>query len=160
MPERGADMFVAIGSRKMEKAPLVTSGVYLAMVRCTGAEVAAMPMLSDATAVRVCRPSAKVKGPVVKRKGLAGILRSNVPPSKNDMFVTVPSVSVTSAPMVMLSVFPKAAWSGGFVMVTLSVGFVAPTDIFTMLDVAERPPLSVATAVSAWLPAAKVAVTV
>src|SRR5437773_12435692 len=113
-------MLVAIGTRKTEKAPLVTAGVYLAMVRCTGAEVAVVPALSEATAVRVCRPSAKVKGAVVKRNGLTETLRSKPAPSKNDTLVTAPFVSVTLAPMVKVSVLPKMELSGGLVMVTLS----------------------------------------
>src|SRR5258705_8707445 len=138
-------MLVAMGTRKREKAPLVTSGVYVAMVRWTGAEVAAAPKLSEATAVRVCKPRAKVKGPVEKRYGLVETLRSKTAPSKNDTLVTEPFVSVTSASTVTLSVLPKTELSGGLVMVTLSVGFVTLTAIFTTPDLAERPPLSAAT---------------
>ena len=105
-------MLVAMGSRKTEKAPLVTAGVYLATVRRTGAEVAAAPKLSNATAVRVCRPRVKVKGGVEKRNGLTETLRSKTAPLKNETLVTVPCVSVTSAPRVTLSVLPKTELSG------------------------------------------------
>src|ERR1041385_8405146 len=149
-------MLVATDGRKRENAPLVTSGVYLAMVKCTGPDVAAAPMSSETTAVSVCKPSAKANWPVVKRYGLLVILRSKTAPSKDATFVILPCVSLASAPIVMLSVLPKTELAGGLVIVTLSAGFVALTKIFTTLDVVERPPLSVATEVSAWLPAAKV----
>src|SRR5512137_2488773 len=128
-------MLVATGNRKRERAPFVTWGVYLAMVRWTGAEVAAAPTLSRATAVRVCKPRLKVKGAVVKRKGLAETLRSRTAPLKNETLVTAPTVSVTSAPIVMLSVLPKTELSAGLVMVTLSVEFVTLTAILTTLEV-------------------------
>src|SRR5262249_14849561 len=126
-------MFVATGKRKTENGPLVTAGVYAAIVRCTGADVAEAPALSRATAVSVCNPSANVNGDVVKRNGLALTLRNKTAPSKNDTLVTVPPVSVTSAPMTYVSVLPKTELFGGLVMVTLNVVF-ALKDIFTTLD--------------------------
>jgi hypothetical protein len=45
-------------------------------------------------------------------------------------------------------------------MVTLGGRWPELTSIFTTADVVERPPSSVATAVSAWFPESKVAVTV
>src|SRR5512142_3318261 len=129
-------MLVATGSRKREIAPLVTCGVYRATVRCTGAEVAAAPRLSVATAVSVCKPSAKVNGAVEKRYGLAETLRSNTARSKNWTFVTVPTPLVTEAPMVTLSVLPKTELSGGLVRVTLGGVFATLAVTFTTLDVA------------------------
>src|ERR1039457_2443170 len=108
-------MLVATVSRKREKAPLVTSGVYLAMVMCTGAEVPVTPRLSEATAVTVCKPNA----PIETLYGLVVRLPSDTSPSKNWTFVTLPSGSLADAPMVMVSVLPKLKLSGGLVMVTL-----------------------------------------
>src|SRR5664279_3998507 len=153
-------MLVAMGSRKREKAPLVSSGRYLATVMCTGAEVAAAPRSSDATAVIICQPSAKPNAPIETLYGLVERLPSDTSPSKNWTFVTVPSVSLADAPMVMVSVLPKTELSGGLVIVTLGGVFPPLTVTFTTLDVEERPRLSVTTAVSAWLPVARLAVTV
>src|ERR1039458_2315572 len=112
-------MLVATVSRNREKAPLVTAGVYLATVTCTGAEVVVAPRLSEATAVTVCKPSAKPNGPIETIYGLLARLPSDTLPSKNWTFVTVPSESLAEAPMVMVSVLPKEELSGGLVMVTL-----------------------------------------
>src|ERR1035438_7775687 len=152
-------MLVATVSRKREKAPLVTSGVYLAMVMCTGAEVPVTPRLSEATAVTVCKPSAKPNAPIETLYGLVVRLPSDTSPSKNWTFVTLPSGSLADAPMVMVSVLPKLKLSGGLVMVTLGGMLATLTVTLTTVDVVERPALSVATAVSAWLPAANVLVT-
>jgi len=40
--------------------PFVIAGSYLATVACTGAEIVVAPRLSEATAVRVCVPSASL----------------------------------------------------------------------------------------------------
>ena len=61
---------------------------------------------------------------------------------------------------VTVSVLPKTELSAGLVMATVGGTFAALTEMFTMADVVERPPLSEATAVSAWLPAEKVVVMV
>src|SRR5512140_3696111 len=134
-----------MGCRKMAMSPFVIAGRYLATVKCTGAEVVLAPRLSEATAVSVCKPSAKVNGAVEKLYGLAETLRSNTAPSKNWTFVTLPSVSLAEAPMVTLSVLPKTELSGGLVIDTLGGTFTAPTVTLTTLDVVERPRLSVAT---------------
>jgi hypothetical protein len=102
--------------------PFVIAGRYLATVKCTGAEVAVRPTLSDATAVSVCKPSAKVNAAVEKLYGLVEILRSNTSPSKNWTLVTLPAVSLAEAPMVTLAVLPKTEFSAGLVIVTLSGG--------------------------------------
>src|ERR1017187_3329942 len=152
-------MLVATLSRKREKAPLVTSGVYLATISCTGAEVVVAPRLSESTAVTVCKPSAKPNGPIETVYGLVVRLPSDTSPSKNWTFVTLPSGSLAEAWMVMVSVLPKLELSGGLVMVTLGGTFAALTVTLTTVEVVERPALSVATAVSAWLPVARLAVT-
>src|ERR1035441_5842012 len=131
-------MLVAMGSRKREKAPLVTSGVYLAMVTCMGAEVAVAPRLSEATAVTVCKPSAKPNAPIETVYGLVVRLPSDRSPSKNWTFVTLPSVSLAEAPMVIVSVLPKVELSGGLVMVTLGGTFATLTVTVTTTEVAER----------------------
>src|ERR1051326_1544608 len=138
-----------MGRRKREKAPLVTADVYRAMVKVTGADVVARPKLSEATAVKGWAPRAKVKAPLLKEYGAAVKVRSNVAPSKNRTFVTVPLVLVAVAPMLMVSVLPKTELLGGLVMVTLGGLLPELTVIFTTLEVVERLPLSVATAVSA-----------
>ena len=76
----GAARLVATGRRKREMFPFVIAGRYLAMVTCTGAEVAVRPRLSVATAVSVCVPSARL---AVKLYGLAATLPSSTAPSKN-----------------------------------------------------------------------------
>src|ERR1035438_3929457 len=124
-------MLVATVSRKREKAPLVTSGVYLATITCTGAEVVVAPRLSEATAVTVCVPSAKPNAPIETLYGLVVRLPSDRSPSKNWTFVTVPSVSLAEAWMVMVSVLPNLALSAGLVMVTLGGRLAALTVTFT-----------------------------
>src|ERR1035441_1362462 len=96
--------------------------------------------------------SEKLYGPVEK-------LRSNTAPLKSWTFVTLPSVSLAETWTVTVSVLPKVALSGGLVMATLGGTFAAPTVTFTTVDVVERPALSVATAVSAWAPVARLAAT-
>ena len=120
------------------------------------------PRLSVATAVKVFVPSAKLPASAVPEKlyGAVVKLRSNTAPLKSWTFVTVPSESLAEVWTVMVSVLPKAALSAGLVMVTLGGMFAALTVTFTTAEVVERPRLSVATAVSAWLPAARLAVTV
>src|ERR1039458_950149 len=152
-------MLVATVSRKREKAPLVTSGVYLAMVTCTVAEVAMAPRLSEATAVTVCKPSAKPNAPIETLYGLVVRLPSDTSPSKNWTFVTLPSGSLAEAWMFMVSVLPKLELSGGLVMVTLGGTFATLTVTLTTVEVVERPALSVRSEERAWLPVARLAVT-
>jgi hypothetical protein len=76
------------------------------------------------------------------------------------MLVTLPSESVPTPRTATESVLPKTELSGGLVMVTLGGELAALTITLTTAEVVDSPPLSVATAVSGWLPAARVAVTV
>ncbi len=137
--------------------PFVIAGRYRAMVTFTGAEVVVAPRSSEATAVSVCGPSARR---VETLYGLVESLPSDTIPSKNWTFVTLPSVSLAEARMVTLALLLKMALSTGFVMDTLGGVFPTSTVTFTTADVVERPRLSVATAVSAWGPEARLAVTV
>src|SRR3954469_24264493 len=134
----------------MAMSPLVIAGRYLAMVTWTGPEVDRAPRLSEATAVSVCKPTASV---AVALYGLVESMPSETAPSKNWTLATVPSVSVAEARMVRARELLKVELSTGLVMVTLGGVFGTLTVTFTTLDVVERPELSVATAVSPWLPA-------
>ena len=115
-----------------------------------------------ATAVKVFVPSAKLPAIPVALKAYGPVekLRSSTAPLKNCTFVTVPTSLVTEAPMRTLSVLPKTELSAGLVIVTLGGTFAELTVTFTTADVVESPRLSVATAVSAWLPVVRLAVTV
>ena len=73
----------------------------------------------------------------------------NVLPSKNDTFVTLPSESLAVAIMGTFAGAVKDAPLVGDVMATVGGTSAALTVTFTTVDVVERPPLSVATAVSA-----------
>ena len=86
---------------------------------------------------------------------------SDVVFAKNSTFVTVPSLSLPEASMIKVAGAEKLAPLSGLVMsqAWLRVARVL-TVTFTTADVAERPRLSTATAVRAWLPMARLAVTV
>ena len=73
---------------------------------------------------------------------------SNVTPSKNDTFVTLPSESFAVAVMGTFAGAVKEAPLVGEVMATVGGTFAALTVTFTTLDMVDRPRLSVATAVS------------
>ena len=93
-------------------------------------------------------------------KGALFVRPRSVTPSKSARFVTVPSESLAVAMMGTLAGEVKDAPFVGEVMATVGGTFAALTVTFTTVDVVERPPLSVATAVSAWAPTARLTVLV
>src|SRR5579862_9870591 len=116
----------------------------------TAVDVVVALWLSVATAVSVWLPP--VAGVQLMLYGLVESMPIDVAPSKNWTWVTVPSESAAFADTVMATPDANEAPLDGDVMLTVGGVFVVVTVTVTAVDVVVAPRLSVATAVSVWLP--------
>ena len=149
-------MPVAMGCTRMLMLPLVNPGKYRDTDTCMMAEVVVAPRLSEAVAVSVCAPRARL---AEKLNGIVVSLVNDARPSKNWTFVTLPSESLAVAWMLTVAGPPKVrneALSAGLVMVTEGAALNTLTLTLTTLEVADKPRLSVATAVKLCAPTARV----
>src|SRR5713101_4601161 len=94
---------------------MVTLGGELVTVTATGEEVVVTPRLSEATAVRLCEPTARLTG---RSYGLEDTLPREAVPSKNWTLVTLPSLSTALAWIVTVAEASNEAPSMGFLMAT------------------------------------------
>src|ERR1044071_563215 len=142
-------MFIVAGL--MNVAP--STGLVMAMVGGTSPkmptddDVFVAPRLSDAIAVRVCEPAARI---TERSYGLVATLPKEVAPSKNSTLVTVPSESSALAWMVTIAGATKMPPFPGLVMVTLGA---ALTVTVTVAEGDVAPASSEATALRVWVPA-------
>src|SRR5262245_6133343 len=102
-------------------------GELLVMNSVIGKDVVVAPRLSEAKAVSVCEPTLKV---TERLKGLDDTLPRAVAPSKNSTLVTLPSLSLAAAWIVIVagptteipSVGLVMATTGGELLVTVTPG--------------------------------------